>query len=76
MQNAYGIYGHQVFLDDEAICTENDAISYSIEYNLSLSLRDGTLAYLSEEMKDGRNTFRFLQGIRLTAAAMVDNRNR
>ena len=46
MVNPYGIYGHQNFTDDEAIYYIHDAISYSIERNLSTSLCEWTLAYL------------------------------
>ena len=74
--NAYGICGHQCFLDDEDVCTQNDAVSYSIKCNISGSLRDGTLAYLTEEMKHERNAYRFLQGIRLAADEKADHRNR
>ena len=76
VQNAYGKCGHQIFLDDEAICTTYDAVSYSIKCNLSTALSGGTLAYLSEELKNERNAFLFLQGIRREADAKADHRNR
>ena len=46
--NAYRICGHQRFLDGEAVCDQNDPESHSIKCNLSGSLKDGTLPYLSE----------------------------
>ena len=74
--NAYGICGHQCFLDSEKICTDNDPVSYSIKCNLSAALKNGTLAYLCEEMKAERNAFVFLQGIRSAADEKADHRNR
>ena len=74
--NAYGICGHQCFLDSERICTANDEVSYSIKCNLSSALKNGTLAYLCEEMKAERNAFVFLQGIRSAADEKADHRNR
>ena len=76
VENAYGICGHQRFLTDELICNQNDAVSYSVKCNLVTALKDGTLAYLSEEMKHERNAFKFLQGIRLAADEKADHRNR
>ena len=57
------------------MCTSEDDVSYSIKCNLSTALRDGTLAYLSEEMKNERDAFRFLQCIRLAADAKADHQN-
>jgi len=74
--NAYGICGHQKFLDSEQICSLYDAVSYSIKCNLSASLRDGTLAYLCEEMKFERNAHKFLNGIKAAADEKADHRNR
>ena len=74
--NAYGICGHQKFLDSEQICSLYDAVSYSIKCNLSVSLRDGTLAYLCEEMKSERNAHKFLNGIKAAADEKADHRNR
>ena len=65
-----------VFLTDEIICNQNDAVSYSVKCNLVTALKDGTLAYLSEEMKHERNAFKFLKGIRSAADEKADHRNR
>ena len=76
VENAYGICGHQCFLTDEIICNQNDAVSYSVKCNLVTALKDGTLAYLSEEMKHERNAFKFLKGIRSAADEKAYHRNR
>ena len=74
--NAYGICGHQKFLDSEQICSLYDAVSYSIKCNLLASLRDRTLAYLCKEMKSERNAHKFLNGIKAAADEKADHRNR
>lgn len=76
MANAYGICGHQKFLDDKNICTENDLVSYSIKCNLFTSLRNGTLPYECKEMKHKRTAYKFLQWIWLAADEKVDHSNR
>ena len=63
-------------MTDEQVCIDNDAVSYIIKCNLSSSLKNGTLAYLCEEMKGERNALTFLSGICLVADEKADHRNR
>ena len=64
------------FLEWWDFFTANDSVSYSIKCSLFIELCDGTLAYLSDEMYNGRNFINFLQGIHLTSDVKADHRYR